>query len=71
MDLFSGGFGRVVGACKKTTRHEVAIKIMEKENCTEQDMKRINEEVNNLYKFNHVSRVCCLMTSSDLSRLFR
>ncbi len=44
-----------MGAFKKSTRQEVAVKIMEKANCTEQDIRRINEEINNLYKFNHVN----------------
>jgi hypothetical protein len=44
-----------MGAYKKSTGHEVAVKIIEKENCGEKDIVRINEEANNLYKFNHVS----------------
>jgi serine/threonine protein kinase len=66
--LFSilGAFGRVVGAYKKTTGHEVAVKIIEKQDCGEQDIKRINEEANNLYKFNHVSSyLVFLLKKSD------
>ena len=50
-----GAFGRVVGAYRKSTRRALAIKIIEKGNCGEQDIRRINEEIDNLYKFNHVS----------------
>lgn len=51
-----GAFGRVVGARKKSNREEVAVKIIAKANCDEQEMARINDEINNLYKFNHVIR---------------
>jgi serine/threonine protein kinase len=50
-----GAFGRVVGALNRSTGHEVAMKIMEKANCAEQDIQRIKGEINNLYKFSHVS----------------
>jgi serine/threonine protein kinase len=51
----SGAFGRVMGASNKSTGQEVAVKIIEKANCGEQDIRRINDEINTLYKFNHVS----------------
>ncbi|CAF3518175.1 unnamed protein product [Rotaria sp. Silwood1] len=51
--LGTGAFGRVMSAYRKSTNHEVAIKIMERDNCTEQDIRRINEEISNLYRFNH------------------
>ena len=44
-----------MGAYKKATHQEVAVKIVEKINCNEKDVQRINEEIENLYKFNHVS----------------
>jgi hypothetical protein len=51
----SGAFGRVVGAHKKNTREPRAVKIIEKRHCSEQEMRRINEEVGHLFRFNHVS----------------
>jgi len=44
-----------MGAYRKSTQQALAIKIIEKANCGEQDIRRINEEIDNLYKFNHVS----------------
>jgi hypothetical protein len=44
-----------MAAYRKSTRQEVAVKIVEKANATEQDVRRIDEEIENLYKFNHVS----------------
>jgi hypothetical protein len=44
-----------MGASNKSTGQEVAVKIIEKANCGEQDIRRINDEINTLYKFNHVS----------------
>ncbi|CAF2511318.1 unnamed protein product [Rotaria sp. Silwood2] len=51
--LGAGAFGRVMAAYRKSTNQEVAIKVMERDNCTEQDIRRINEEISNLYRFNH------------------
>jgi hypothetical protein len=51
-----GAFGRVMRAYQKSTHQEVAVKIIEEANCTEQDIRRINGEINTLYKFNHVSK---------------
>jgi serine/threonine protein kinase len=39
----------------KSTGDDVAIKIIEKKDCNEQDLLRINGEINHLYKFNHVT----------------
>ena len=44
-----------MGAYKRSTKQEVAVKIMEKENCNEQDIQRINKEIEQLCRFNHVS----------------
>jgi len=44
-----------MGGHRKSTHQEVAIKIIEKTDCSEQDIRRINEEINYLYKFNHVT----------------
>lgn len=49
-----GQFGRVVGAIRKSTNRKVAIKCIEKANCSEEDIRRTNEEIDHLYKFNHV-----------------
>ena len=51
----SGQFGRVVGAVRKSTNRKVAIKCIEKANCSEEDIRRTNEEIDHLYKFNHVN----------------
>ena len=53
--LHSGQFGRVVGAIRKSTNRKVAIKCIEKANCNEEDIRRTNEEIDHLYKFNHVN----------------
>ncbi|CAF1112150.1 unnamed protein product [Rotaria sordida] len=53
--LGAGAFGRVMAAYRKSTHREVAIKIMERDNCSEQDIRRINEEISNLYRFNHAN----------------
>ncbi|CAF1366919.1 unnamed protein product [Adineta steineri] len=50
-----GQFGRVVGAIRKSTNRKVAIKCIEKANCSEEDIRRTNEEIDHLYKFNHVN----------------
>ncbi|CAF4194667.1 unnamed protein product, partial [Rotaria magnacalcarata] len=50
-----GQFGRVVGAIRKSTNRKVAIKCIEKANCSEEDIRRTNEEIDYLYKFNHVN----------------
>ncbi|CAF1034693.1 unnamed protein product [Adineta ricciae] len=50
-----GGFGRVVGAIKKATKEPRAVKIIEKDNCSELEIKRINDEVQHLYTFNHIN----------------
>ena len=50
-----GQFGRVVSGMRKSTHQEVAIKIIEKTNCDDRELRRINEEIDHLYKFNHVS----------------
>lgn len=44
-----------MGGYQKTTKRQVAIKIMEKGNCSAQDIQRINDEINKLYRFSHVS----------------
>ncbi|CAF3375436.1 unnamed protein product [Rotaria socialis] len=50
-----GQFGRVVGAIRTSTNRKVAIKCIEKANCSEEDIRRTNEEIDHLYKFNHVN----------------
>lgn len=40
---------------RKSTNHEVAIKILQKTNCSAQDIQDINKEISNLREFNHVS----------------
>ncbi|CAF0726615.1 unnamed protein product [Rotaria sordida] len=50
-----GQFGRVIGAIRKSTNRKVAIKCIEKANCSEEDIRRTNEEIDYLYKFNHVN----------------
>ena len=52
-----GQFGRVVGAIQKSTNRKVAIKCIEKANCSEEDIRRTNEEIDHLYKFNHVNSI--------------
>ncbi|CAF3444975.1 unnamed protein product [Rotaria socialis] len=51
--LGEGAFGRVMKGYRKSTNHEVAVKIMEKANCSEQVIRQINGEITNLCKFNH------------------
>ncbi|CAF1917837.1 unnamed protein product [Rotaria magnacalcarata] len=51
--LGEGAFGRVMKGYRKLTNHEVAVKIMEKANCSEQVIRQINGEITNLCKFNH------------------
>jgi hypothetical protein len=55
-DIYLGQFGRVVGAIRKSTNRKVAIKCIEKANCSEEDIRRTNEEIDHLYKFNHVNK---------------
>ncbi|CAF1273320.1 unnamed protein product [Rotaria sp. Silwood1] len=50
-----GQFGRVIGAIRKSTNRKVAIKCIEKSNCSEDDIRRTNEEIIHLYKFTHVN----------------
>jgi serine/threonine protein kinase len=52
-----GQFGRVVGAIRKSTNRKVAIKCIEKANCSEDDIRRTNEEIVHLHKFNHVNSI--------------
>ncbi|UJR08347.1 hypothetical protein I4U23_012618 [Adineta vaga] len=53
--LGEGAFGRVMGAIKKANRESRAIKIIEKRNCTELEIRRITDEARHLYTFNHIN----------------
>ena len=66
----AGQFGRVVGAYRKSSNQRVAIKVIEKTNFDDEDIRRSNEEINHLYKFNHVN-TAIRRPPLDISSLFR
>jgi hypothetical protein len=43
-----------MGVYRKSTHQGAAVKIIEKTDCSEQEIQRINGEIDYLYKFNHV-----------------